>query len=116
MTLGEKIKFERKKLKISFKNLSELTGIPVPTLKAYENGQVKNISHERLILLAKIFDKDINYFLLGNETDNIMTENSLITIFSSLSEAILGALLEKENVEELLKFIEDYIKNHKKNK
>ena len=63
--LASRLKFLRKKYGISLKKLSQLVDIKFSTLKSYEYG-LRDITSDKLIILAKFFDVSTNY-LLGLE-------------------------------------------------
>ena len=102
MTTSEKLKKERKNKRYSLKQLEILSGIPLRTLQGYESGKTKNISHERLIKLAEIYEKDPNYFLLNDS--NLKT---LLIINSTLIEQF--ELLDDKKKIQLLEYISKFI-------
>lgn len=67
--LNEKIKFERKRLKLTQNDLSKLLNVSQPTLAGYETG-VREPDLETLLKLAKIFNCSVDY-LLDNEKAKI---------------------------------------------
>lgn len=116
MKLSDKLKKERKLKKYSFKQLEILTGIPRVTLQAYETNRIKNISHERLIKLAEIYEKDPNYFLLNDDPERLDYEfnsnlKTLLAINSTLIEQfeLLNDKKKIQLLENISKFI---IKNN----
>ena len=60
--LASRLKFLRKKNGLSLKKLSQLVGIKFSTLKSYEYG-VRDITSDKLIILAKFFGVSTDYLL-----------------------------------------------------
>ena len=73
---NEKLRFSRKKRKLSISQVTEMTGVPPATLQRYEAGITKNISLETLKKLCDCYGTD--YYMY-----------SWWTRFNSLSEIIL---------------------------
>lgn len=72
MNLHEKLKYEREKKGYSLGELSKLTGLNRAILHKYELGIVKNIPTEKLLILANIYRKDPNYFILDQDNDDLI--------------------------------------------
>ncbi|WP_083573769.1 helix-turn-helix domain-containing protein [Streptobacillus notomytis] len=116
------MRLKRKEFKYSFKELSELTNIPISTLSSYEKGTIKNISHENLKILANVFFTDINYFLLDDSTlsslDKPIKEELADIIINSQKEILKTLyvldILEKDNLDKLFIIIKNFIKENKK--
>ncbi|WP_064613487.1 helix-turn-helix domain-containing protein [Streptobacillus moniliformis] len=120
MKTSEKLKKKRKEFDYSFKELSDLTKIPITTLSAYERGAVKNISHENLKILSTVFFTDINYFLLDDEEKSLPQKaekkikrdvvNSLSKFYKNMLKDL--KILEDKKVEELFKYIKNFIEKN----
>lgn len=92
MELGEKIKFQRKKRKISQKELAKHLLVSRQTISNWENGK-NNPDIENLILLSDFFCIDITYFINESteEIHNRKKEYKLVTL-STLSIIFLAIL------------------------
>ena len=56
MTVGERIKSERKKKHLSMEALGEMLGVGRSAVNKWEKGTVKGIKRETILEMAKIFD------------------------------------------------------------
>lgn len=103
MKIGEKLKKARKEFGFNIKEISELTKIPIPTLYSYENGNTKNIPHDKLNLLADIYVKDISFFIkFSNENLQIDEDRELLKSLLKINKAIIFQLTHnKKTVEEI---------------
>lgn len=90
---NEKLRFSRKKRKLSISQVTEMTGIPPATLQRYEAGITKNISLETLKKLCDCYGTD--YYMY-----------SWWTRFNSLSEIILYFIYFPEYFKENSKLFE----------
>lgn len=59
---NKKLKHSRKKRKIAIEDVSNLTGIPVPTLQKYEAGSIKKIPLEALKKICAVYGTDYKYY------------------------------------------------------
>ena len=96
-TVGERIKTERLRLKLSQRDFSKLINISAEAQFKY----AKNISLPRIDYLLKIqnIGVDINYILLGYSNPIILTENEIsiltaIRTSSAIKNFILGGIKE----------------------
>lgn len=63
-SLGERIALLREKRGWSLHEVSQFTGIPVPTLHQYETGK-SEVPPERLKVLSRLFGVSIDYLVTG---------------------------------------------------
>ena len=113
--INKKLKKERRIKNLTLAQLSILSGIPKTTLQGYENGRIKNLSHERLIQLAKFYGKDPNYFLLDETPESKDMEfNLTLRIFLAIISNIISQfeLLDEKNKNKLLEYISKFIKKN----
>ena len=105
MTIGKRILNQRKKLKLTQKELSDMTGIPISTISDYEKDKsqpsAKNISK-----ISKAVKSDISWLMCGEiENKNLSTiELDIINMFKALDER------DKEDILDFMKIKYDKIK------
>lgn len=70
--LGKKFKEFRILAKMTQKDVAEMTGLTIPTIQRFENGQSKNINLSTFLLLMKAVGS-LNMLgeLLGEETESL---------------------------------------------
>lgn len=68
--VSERIKKRRKELGLSYKDLSDRTGIPKSTLQRYETGSIKNIPLDKLGTLASGLDTTAMFIIGQDENSN----------------------------------------------
>jgi len=114
-TINQRVAISRKLAGFNQQDAAEKLGMKCSTYSQMERRG--NISGERLVQIAKIFNVSITYLLLGEETNTLHTtieppvpepqrpqmlltrrEENIITIIRNLS---------KERREELIKYIQD---------
>lgn len=72
----ERIRFRRKYLRLTYKELSAKTGIPETTLQRYEKGGIKNIPMSKLGMLAKGLECDINWLMgISNDEPTVIKQD-----------------------------------------
>lgn len=59
---NKKLKYSRKKRKLSIEEVSDKTGIPVTTLQKYESGAIKKIPLDALKKICKLYGTDYEYY------------------------------------------------------
>ncbi|QXW66329.1 helix-turn-helix domain-containing protein [Streptobacillus moniliformis] len=114
MKIGEKLKIVREELNFTIKDISKLTKIPIPTLYGYENGHIKNIPNDKLVILANLYGKDLSYFL-DFKKDNIILnhEMKLLDSLLTINEEIIIQLTGDEKIANEINYY--MIKRIKKN-
>ena len=90
---NEKLRFSRKKRKLSIKQVAEMTGVPPTTLQKYESGAIKKIPLDMLKKLCDVYGTD--YYMY-----------SWWTRFNSLSDIILHFIYFSEDFRENKKLFE----------
>lgn len=96
MEIGENIKIQRIKLKMTQKDLSRKTGIKQPTISAIENG-VNKPAIETIMLISEALSCTVSD-LVGQKTDRSESDpmlNHLIAIFNQLNPPGRNFLLQQ---------------------
>jgi len=75
-TIGERIRYARKKKNLTIPALNKLTGLSVGNLSDLENNKSMPSSNA-LIKLKKALDVSIDWILLGNENNYICKEDEI---------------------------------------
>lgn len=71
-TVGENIKEQRLKNNFTLLEVANKLGVKEATMQRYESGEIKNIKHETIVALAKIFGCSPSYLMGWEEkTSNI---------------------------------------------
>jgi len=120
-TIHERIGDLRSSRGLSQRKLSEMTGIGTSQLSRIENGEIKNISSDILIKLAKAFGVSTDY-ILGLTTISIpknynvselgLTEGAIKAIVTGAADAqLVNRLIEHKNFWYLQQLIDTYIYN-----
>ena len=76
--LQKRIKEQRQKNNLTLAQLAERLNVKEATVQRYESGEIKNIKHETIIMLSKIFNCSPSY-LMGWEDANVEKKNDAIT-------------------------------------
>ena len=88
-TIGERIKFRRKELKLTTTDIKNNAGISVGTLSEIENNIVVP-SSKTIIKLSQVLECSTDYILLGKNKgqnkDGDIRANRLLTYFYAMSE------------------------------
>ncbi len=101
--IGEKIRAQRKRLKLTLEQLAEMTGSSKSYIWELENRTVVRPSAEKLARIAEVFGVTME-FLLNDEKQEFSSKDADLVFFQRVSrlDAIKRAHLEK-----FLKAIED---------
>ncbi|WP_113671230.1 helix-turn-helix domain-containing protein [Vallitalea guaymasensis] len=102
-TIGERLKFLRKKHSLTMNDIETRTGISKGNYSKYENNKFKP-SSDAIILLANCFDTTTDYILLGSDitnTPNNLTDDEfeLLSLFNMLPEKRQQRLLGRLEAE-----------------
>ncbi|MFT9497206.1 helix-turn-helix domain-containing protein [Anaerosolibacter sp.] len=81
--LGDNIRRERKKKKISINNLSKLSGVSLGYLSDLENNKVSNPTIDKLLKIAYILDVSVDEFF-KEDTDSATNEKTYNLVEKSL--------------------------------
>ena len=60
--LRKRLKERRNFLNLTYKQLSEKTGISKSTLQRYENGGIKNLPYDKIFILSQALEVTPEYF------------------------------------------------------
>lgn len=82
MTIGEKMKFRRKELKISADKVAEALGVSRSTIFRYEKGEIEKLPTESLRKIAKILDTTPEELMGWTKNENNF---SIVSIYNQLS-------------------------------
>lgn len=91
--IGDRIRFKRKQLNMTQKDLASSIGVTFQQLQKYESGQ-SNVSIIMLIKLCKVLDVDVTYFISNHECQNISMHDNLQYIDRYPEENLEKRLLE----------------------
>lgn len=91
--IGDRIRFKRKQLNMTQKDLASSIGVTFQQLQKYESGQ-SNVSIIMLIKLCKVLDVDVTYFISNHECKNISMHDNLKYIDRYSEENLEKRLLE----------------------
>lgn len=97
----ERIRFRRKYLRLTYKELSAKTGIPETTLQRYEKGGIKNIPMSKLGILAKGLECDVNW-LMGIKKDEPETVETSKYYLDDEAAALAEELKNRKDLRILL--------------
>ncbi len=111
MSIGERIKILRQNLNMTVKDMSDVIGVPVRTIGAYERDE--NPPNEKfLTLLLEKFNVNINWLLIGKGTLFMQKQDDIADFISteyniSKQDAInIIKLIENEYTREfILRFV-----------
>lgn len=67
-SLGERIMIYRKRRKLTKKELAELAGVTVATIRKYENDEVEYPDYDLLSAFSVVLGVSMNYLLMGIES------------------------------------------------
>lgn len=79
-----KLKELRKQKGLTQQQLGDLLGVKKAAVQKYESGKVKNLKHDTLIKLSKIFDVPVTTFLYDNLEEQIIIEVKVLEDVSML--------------------------------
>lgn len=84
----KKIKLHRDKMKLSYQDLSDKTGISKSTLQRYETGEIKNIKINNLTKIANALNVTPGYLMgledLSEELHTLPIQKNNLTIYGSI--------------------------------
>lgn len=100
MTLGNRIKFLRKRANITQSELAEKLNLSFGTISKYEKDEI-SIPSETLLKIANIFNVSTD-FLLGR----VDIKNESIAIAASTKDSIDLSDISNEDKEAIMRFIE----------
>ena len=109
MTLGNRIKFLRKRANITQSELAEKLNLSFGTISKYEKDEI-SIPSETLLKIANIFNVSTD-FLLGR----VDIKNESIAIAASIKDNVDLSDVSNEDKEAIMRFVE-MAKNKNKNK
>lgn len=91
MTVGERIKYLRKKWSMSQEDLAKKLGVTKATIQKYENGQIKNLRAENIRKLSEVFAVGPVFFVFDDVPDYVhgKMDELLIAHYGSWFEAFL---------------------------
>lgn len=113
-TLQERIKERRTVLGFTLLEVAELLGVKEATMQRYESGEIKNIKHDTIVEMAKIFKCSPQY-LMG-WTDMVMERKiqQPITKDNKFQQLIDNYnKLNEEGQEKLLDYSDDLVSSQK---
>ncbi len=88
-----RLKTYRHQRKLTAKQVSEMTGIPVSTYKEWENG--RKISGEPYEVLAKVFEVSLQELITGNvpNQNHVLTKlNDICDLIEAVKKDLLSTL------------------------
>lgn len=91
--IGKRIRFKRKEMKLTQKDLASFIGVTFQQLQKYESGQ-SNVSINMLIKLCKILNVDITYFIPKHDNQNMAMNDIYKQIDTQSEEDLEKKLLE----------------------
>lgn len=93
------IKRKRKELNLTFEELGILVGVGKSTVRKWENGMIKNMGMDKVLLLAKALGIDAYEILNMNKNDDLI-ENETINIKedTNTSEITTGNLIKSKRI------------------
>lgn len=104
MTMGERIRFLRKKNKMTQEALGKLIGVQRSAIRKYEHGEVENIPRSSIQKMAEFFNVSPSYLMGFDDQDKsnietIITDNIYMApLFESVS-AGFGAFADDQIVD-----------------
>lgn len=101
MTIGERIRFKRKELNLTLKNVHEITGISIGNLSDIERDSYKP-SSKNLNKLCTVLHCSIDWILNGDDTDSSNSKFS----FSNDEKQELLTLYEQLSIQDRREIIE----------
>lgn len=90
----------RTKSGYTMEKLAEMVGVSKGTISKWENGSIKNMRRDKVLILAKIFNVSPTYILGYNEHSRELDQADRINRFSSLYSQLQES--EKVVVDKLL--------------
>ena len=119
LTIQEKLQDLRNEKKLTLAELSEATGIPVPTLQRIENIDDYHASYQDIRTLAKFYDVSADYLMgftnyrkeCDYPIDKLNLDDKTVQILASskLNNRLVCELLTHDEFQQLLTAIEIYI-------
>lgn len=101
----KKLRKSRLKRKLTIDKVSDMTGIPHTTLQCYETGMTKNVPHEALKKICKVYGTDYEAYYIWTEfpffknLSGILTSLFFGTPIPIYVKPILGNIFEKLELE-----------------
>jgi transcriptional regulator with XRE-family HTH domain len=109
--LGEYLKSERKKLRLTLRDVEDETGVSNPYLSQIENGKIKNPSANILYKLSKVYSLPLNDILVRAKIIDEKDTNESFDFIEAIS--VITSNFNEKQKQEVLRFVE-YIKCRKK--
>lgn len=101
--LNKRIKEQRLQCGFTLLEVANRLGIKEATMQRYESGEIKNIKHETVLELSRIFNCSPAYLMGWEEKEEIPAEtdrdNEIINMFSTLTDE------EKKSVLDYILFV-----------
>lgn len=114
--LPERIKERRIALNLTLLDIANLIGVKEATAQRYESGEIKNIKHETIIELAKIFKCSPQYLMgwsdnLNEPPDDVVSVLSADNVFMRPLYESVAAGFGAPAVNQIISYIPTYINN-----
>ena len=114
--LQERIKERRMALNLTLLDVANLIGVKEATVQRYESGEIKNIKHETIVELAKIFKCSPQYLMgwsdsLNEPSDDVVSVLPNQNVFMRPLYDSVAAGLGVPAVNQIISYIPTYINN-----
>lgn len=70
MEMGNRLRYQRKQMKMTQEKLAEMSGLSVKTIISAEKGK-KGLRPENIICLCQVLNMDISYFMTGRALEEV---------------------------------------------
>ena len=93
--IGKKMYERRKQLGLSLEAVGDAVGVGKSTVRKWENGMIKNMGRDKIVLLAKVLQISPVELVPGSDPTDVLSseERHLVTVYRGATREIRSAAL-----------------------